>query len=136
MWEPRPLTTLWAFTVCYRDSFTFLCMKSHNCTHDATWVLFIAVHGTEMCNWCLRGGRLVCLVFVDVLIFSRQMLHKRQSHFTVIQKAHSCFNLTLHYICVQWRFRVRRNLRSGREEKVSAGKLEGKCCKTYAWIRG
>jgi hypothetical protein len=22
MWEPRPLTTLWAFTACYRDSFT------------------------------------------------------------------------------------------------------------------
>jgi hypothetical protein len=25
MWDPRPLTTLWAFTACYRDSFTFLC---------------------------------------------------------------------------------------------------------------
>jgi hypothetical protein len=24
MWEPRRLTTLWASTVCYRDSFTFL----------------------------------------------------------------------------------------------------------------
>jgi hypothetical protein len=23
MWEPRPLTTLWAVTACYRDSFTF-----------------------------------------------------------------------------------------------------------------
>jgi hypothetical protein len=23
MWEPRPLTPLWAFTPCYRDSFTF-----------------------------------------------------------------------------------------------------------------
>jgi hypothetical protein len=23
MWEPRPLTPLWAFTACYRDSFTF-----------------------------------------------------------------------------------------------------------------
>jgi hypothetical protein len=23
MWEPRHLTTLWAFTACYRDSFTF-----------------------------------------------------------------------------------------------------------------
>jgi hypothetical protein len=22
MWEPRPLTPLWAFTACYRDSFT------------------------------------------------------------------------------------------------------------------
>jgi hypothetical protein len=25
MWEPRRLTTLWASTACYRDSFTFLC---------------------------------------------------------------------------------------------------------------
>jgi hypothetical protein len=24
MWEPRRLTTLWASTECYRDSFTFL----------------------------------------------------------------------------------------------------------------
>jgi hypothetical protein len=24
MWEPRRLTTLWAFTACYRDSFAFL----------------------------------------------------------------------------------------------------------------
>jgi hypothetical protein len=24
MWEPRSLTTLWASTACYRDSFTFL----------------------------------------------------------------------------------------------------------------
>jgi hypothetical protein len=23
MWEPRHLTTVWAFTVCYGDSFTF-----------------------------------------------------------------------------------------------------------------
>jgi hypothetical protein len=23
MWEPRTLKTLWAFTACYRDSFTF-----------------------------------------------------------------------------------------------------------------
>jgi hypothetical protein len=23
MWEPRPLTPLWVFTACYRDSFTF-----------------------------------------------------------------------------------------------------------------
>jgi hypothetical protein len=23
MWEPRPLTPLWAFTACYRNSFTF-----------------------------------------------------------------------------------------------------------------
>jgi hypothetical protein len=24
MWEPRRLTTLWTFTACYKDSFTFI----------------------------------------------------------------------------------------------------------------
>jgi hypothetical protein len=28
MWEPRRLTTLWAFTACYRDSFTYSCQPS------------------------------------------------------------------------------------------------------------
>jgi hypothetical protein len=27
MWEPRLLTPLWAFTACYRDSFTFRTIK-------------------------------------------------------------------------------------------------------------
>jgi hypothetical protein len=26
-WEPRRLTTLWAFMACYKDSFTFLFIK-------------------------------------------------------------------------------------------------------------
>jgi hypothetical protein len=33
MWEPRRLTTLWASTACYRDSFTVymaLCHRKHN----------------------------------------------------------------------------------------------------------
>jgi hypothetical protein len=25
VWEPRRLTTLWASSACYRDSFTFMC---------------------------------------------------------------------------------------------------------------
>jgi hypothetical protein len=28
MWEPRRLTTLWAFTACYMDSFTFIIIIS------------------------------------------------------------------------------------------------------------
>jgi hypothetical protein len=30
MWEPRRLTTLWAFTTCYRDSFIFYHKRSEN----------------------------------------------------------------------------------------------------------
>jgi hypothetical protein len=29
MWEPRRLTTLWSFTACYRDSFTFTFIQVH-----------------------------------------------------------------------------------------------------------
>jgi hypothetical protein len=29
MWEPRRLTTIWASTICYRDSFTFLNIGQH-----------------------------------------------------------------------------------------------------------
>jgi hypothetical protein len=31
MWEPRHLTTLWASTACYRDSFTFLLLFTPCC---------------------------------------------------------------------------------------------------------
>jgi hypothetical protein len=31
MWEPRPLTPLWAFTDCYRNSFTFFMQQ--RCKH-------------------------------------------------------------------------------------------------------
>jgi hypothetical protein len=31
MWEPRCLTTLWAFTACYRGSFTLLPYYSDMC---------------------------------------------------------------------------------------------------------
>jgi hypothetical protein len=33
MWEPRRLTTLWAFTACYRDSFTFFYLDASTQSH-------------------------------------------------------------------------------------------------------
>jgi hypothetical protein len=38
MWEPRRLTTLWAFTACYMDNFTFsysllLFLRKITCSH-------------------------------------------------------------------------------------------------------
>jgi hypothetical protein len=29
MWEPRHLTLLWAFTACYRDSFTYFTLLTY-----------------------------------------------------------------------------------------------------------
>jgi hypothetical protein len=36
MWEPRHLTTLWAYTVCYRDNFTIFLTWNHT-----TIILFL-----------------------------------------------------------------------------------------------
>jgi hypothetical protein len=36
VWEPRRLTTLWASTTCYRNSFTFLIRIFSICTHIQT----------------------------------------------------------------------------------------------------
>jgi hypothetical protein len=40
MWEPRPLTPLWAFTACYRDSFTLLLLSYHLyiVTYFGVWI--------------------------------------------------------------------------------------------------
>jgi hypothetical protein len=43
MWEPRRLTTLWASTACYRDSFTFFrtfhasTLTRYSVLHDFAW---------------------------------------------------------------------------------------------------
>jgi hypothetical protein len=34
MWEPRRLTTLWAFTACYRDSLTLTMAMFMKCSFD------------------------------------------------------------------------------------------------------
>jgi hypothetical protein len=36
MWERRPLTNLWAFTACYRDSFTFIYRSESHLSADDT----------------------------------------------------------------------------------------------------
>jgi hypothetical protein len=39
MWEPRRLTTLWASTACYEDSFTFLvALCDRHLTHNWKWI--------------------------------------------------------------------------------------------------
>jgi hypothetical protein len=54
MWDPQRLTTLWAFTVCYRDSFTFTFtyrIKPYNpdilADHIFEYELVLAVNGED-----------------------------------------------------------------------------------------
>jgi hypothetical protein len=66
MWKPRPLTPLWAFTACYRDSFTFFFLLYSSTIHDfATrwrWVVsFITARPLypgerAPCVWYMRLG--------------------------------------------------------------------------------
>jgi hypothetical protein len=40
MWEPRRLTTLWAFMACYGDNFTFIWQRRGVWVPEVTGVLF------------------------------------------------------------------------------------------------
>jgi hypothetical protein len=46
MWDPQRLTTLWAFTACYRDNFTFYLLRhAYNiCLSDTSLSLQFSVH--------------------------------------------------------------------------------------------
>jgi hypothetical protein len=58
MWEPRRVTTLWAFTTCYRDSFTFI-SQMYNLEKPVNIKLrtFVEISGrlqiyyTYLCTW-------------------------------------------------------------------------------------
>jgi hypothetical protein len=51
MWKPQRLTTLWAFTACYRDSFTsYTALYTGRCNfefHVATWNRMRMLEGVE-----------------------------------------------------------------------------------------
>jgi hypothetical protein len=38
MWDPQRLTTLWAFTACYRDSFSFYVVQTGSGVHPASYL--------------------------------------------------------------------------------------------------
>jgi hypothetical protein len=46
MWEPRRLTTLWASTACYRDSFTFTCKWKQS--------IFALIEGVGLTGVCRK----------------------------------------------------------------------------------
>jgi hypothetical protein len=57
MWEPRRLTTLWAFTSRYRDSFTFMWNSCPNFSATFSYTSYILVQST--CRWGL-----MCAMFI------------------------------------------------------------------------
>jgi hypothetical protein len=65
MWELRRLTTLWAFTTCYRDSFTFLSSTATNMKESISGISF-----NRHYNFLVRY--LIFLIYLlFMLVFSR-----------------------------------------------------------------
>jgi hypothetical protein len=80
MWQPRRLTTLWAFTACYRDSFTFYlftCLKMlHTSNHSIvfTFALLLLEGRASRAwkhykKWCSTPHHYHCRQFCHYLIF-------------------------------------------------------------------
>jgi hypothetical protein len=55
MWEPRPLAPLWASTVCYKGSFTYVYRRRHN-TESVSCEKGRDI-GTVLCWVCSTTGR-------------------------------------------------------------------------------
>jgi hypothetical protein len=65
MWEPRPLTFIWAFTACFRGSFAFFCLTLFSLTKIyekyKLWCssVYSSLHlfsNSCLCHKCLRFG--------------------------------------------------------------------------------
>jgi hypothetical protein len=72
MWDPQRLTTLWASTACYRDSFTlpYLTLPSY---FDTPKVVMLRVHKTlDKDDLLLCGGWWEALGYAHLGMFSLQ----------------------------------------------------------------
>jgi hypothetical protein len=74
MWEPQGLTTLWAFTACYRDSFTLLI--------ETTLPFYFNVK--TLCILPIRVQRVYvfCTILCVHSFFSRVVAHTARNGFT------------------------------------------------------
>jgi hypothetical protein len=65
MWEPQPLTVLWAFMACYRDSFTFFMVHSPNIIMviravEISWAGHVACMRQMRNSYKILGGNPEC----------------------------------------------------------------------------
>jgi hypothetical protein len=77
MWEPRPLTPLWAFTACSRDSFTFY------------FLLFIDSQENSHGSWGLKANSLKWSILHRELIHIKLSRNTRVSSRSKHQVHHS-----------------------------------------------
>jgi hypothetical protein len=56
MWDPRRLTTLWAFTACYRDSFTHQIRQKAFYPNRPCLIPYFAMHRTPPVSGCRSSG--------------------------------------------------------------------------------
>jgi hypothetical protein len=91
MWEPRPLTTLWAFTACYSDSITFfftrrfiVSVSNVSLNKLAHPVFFISFphDATFTCKTATWLNVRVTLYSCNRALFNRKWFNKRFSYRT------------------------------------------------------
>jgi hypothetical protein len=114
MWEPQPLTPLWAFTACYRDSFTLLYVIRRRMRRwydddelermglNTLWLIFRYRAGiclTRARNlryvYTNPSGSVVPICKCGIRICANQT-HKYSSN--VLAMAETCFNLSVQHV--------------------------------------
>jgi hypothetical protein len=81
MWDPRRLTTLWASTACYRDSFTFFFLSLTTCKNATVEpiysyndVTFVETAPGSLTAVMSGGGGGVHVICVDIQTYSELTL--------------------------------------------------------------
>jgi hypothetical protein len=99
MWEPRPLTTLWAFTACYRDSFTFYLFYLTSCKDNT-----VRTTNISSIKKLHSSGKMCKYYIISLLIQSTLFFNGPRSCATIlflwVHNLTSCFKL---YIYSSWR---------------------------------
>jgi hypothetical protein len=67
MWDPRRLTTLWAFTACYRDSFTLPTLPNRRHHLDAPFFFFFAQVYHDL-NPALPSWKMLAFMFFSAIL--------------------------------------------------------------------
>jgi hypothetical protein len=90
MWEPRRLTTLWPFTACYRDSFTFyifILKGKYSKTALTVKNYFTSLYKMNaqwrghVYDYCLESTRYSYKKFREILLFTHtEPIYRKPTH--------------------------------------------------------
>jgi hypothetical protein len=109
MWEPQHLTTLWASTACYRDSFTFLlfCLLL-TWSHYSRWNFFWILYKDSVCT--SQETHYISTTKIRWLLLLRETIHVYSEnhvipeiHSVSITQSFSILNQAMHIKPCAWK---------------------------------